>query len=358
MKKILYIILLISNLSKAQDHHFSQFYMSPLTLNPAMAGTHNHDMVLRLQTRNQWAGVLGKAAYNTYSASADSRFRINQGNDYLGVGITCLANHAGTSGFQRNNAGLSIAYGKMLAQKKSKFHYLIVGFESSYDNYRLNPDQLRFLQQFNQSDIFDPSLPAPILQQQFRNFGFMNFNAGLLWRTIMPKYYAFHIGLSVHHVNQPNVSFAQSNKLHPRFTINFGGQYSLGDKRWAVVPNVIAIKQAKSFELNTGLSLRRVLQFENSYSPPKSFQFGAWLRFNNKLENKILADAIVFFTRFDYDKYTFGFSYDSNISSLRLANAFNAAYEFSIHYVIDGAFPKRLICPKHDGTQDVFYKIY
>ncbi|MFI5151315.1 MAG: type IX secretion system membrane protein PorP/SprF, partial [Bacteroidia bacterium] len=40
----------------AQDTHFSQFYMSPLTQNPAMAGA-VYDMQALINYRNQWSSI-------------------------------------------------------------------------------------------------------------------------------------------------------------------------------------------------------------------------------------------------------------------------------------------------------------
>ena len=51
----------------AQDIHFSQFYMSPLNLNPALTGVMNCNTRFVGNYRNQWASVLKSNAYNTYS---------------------------------------------------------------------------------------------------------------------------------------------------------------------------------------------------------------------------------------------------------------------------------------------------
>ena len=43
---------------QAQDIHFSQFYQSPLNLNPALTGVMNCNHRIVANYRNQWASVL------------------------------------------------------------------------------------------------------------------------------------------------------------------------------------------------------------------------------------------------------------------------------------------------------------
>ena len=67
-------LILISNIlfptsAHAQDIHFSQFYASPLTLNPSLTG--NFDGLMRFggNYRNQWASV--SVPYSTASVYTD-----------------------------------------------------------------------------------------------------------------------------------------------------------------------------------------------------------------------------------------------------------------------------------------------
>ncbi|MBL0100734.1 MAG: type IX secretion system membrane protein PorP/SprF [Saprospiraceae bacterium] len=77
------LIFVLSSVSlSAQDIHFTQFYMSPLNLNPALTGVMNCKTRMVANYRNQWAAVLAANAYNTYSVSYDQK--------YLWVGKTTL----------------------------------------------------------------------------------------------------------------------------------------------------------------------------------------------------------------------------------------------------------------------------
>ncbi len=348
----LYILLLISAFAKAQDTRFSMFFLAPHHLNPALTGSGRHEMRLMANVRNQWSPVLRSQAYNSYSAAMDLRFPMSNG--YIGVGTSLLGDKAGTSEFQKNNAKMSLSYAKIFRGNRKKYHSLIAGFEGGLTSMSLNVDGLRFLQQFNKSDVYDSNLAAPIFQNEYRNLNFGDVSAGLVWTTVMAQYYSFYIGGAIHHVNRPNVSFANVKRLLPRYTLNFGGEYYLGDKRWALLPNIIGMKQGKSIELNSGLALRRTLQLEKGERPYKAFQVGAWIRLNNKLENSILADAFIFYTRFDFDRYTIGFSYDTNTSSLRLAHVLNGSFELAVHYSIAPNKKKTKPCFDWNKTQVVW----
>ncbi|MEY4904396.1 MAG: hypothetical protein RLZZ292_2211, partial [Bacteroidota bacterium] len=91
MKRIklftLCLALLGTIAANAQDIHFSQFYQSPLNLNPALTGVMNCNQRLTANFRNQWAAILRGNAYNTYSASYDQRVPVGR-YDYWGVGGT------------------------------------------------------------------------------------------------------------------------------------------------------------------------------------------------------------------------------------------------------------------------------
>ena len=74
LRKMIFIsALCLSTLCGAQDIHFSQFYMSPLNLNPAMTGVMNCTQRFVANYRNQWASVLKADAYTTYSVSYDQK---------------------------------------------------------------------------------------------------------------------------------------------------------------------------------------------------------------------------------------------------------------------------------------------
>ena len=84
---ILSVCGLFSPTVEAQDIHFSQFYMSPLNLNPALTGIMNCNMRVSSNYRNQWSSVLKADAFKTYNVSYDQKIPVARA-DYFGLGVT------------------------------------------------------------------------------------------------------------------------------------------------------------------------------------------------------------------------------------------------------------------------------
>ena len=85
-KNILAIILVFAIVvAKAQDPHFSQFFASPLTINPALTGNANSDLRVFTNYRQQWLG--NTTSYNTGTLSIDSRLFKEQLGEKRVLGI-------------------------------------------------------------------------------------------------------------------------------------------------------------------------------------------------------------------------------------------------------------------------------
>ena len=110
-----------------------------------------------------------------------------------------------------------------------------------------------------------------------------------------------------------------------------------------LVPGVVTFFQGPSFQLNTGTSLKFLLG--NSRTNYQAFQVGAWMRISNHFQQSVTADAFILSTKFDYNDFSFGFSYDVNVSSLRAASDSQGAFEFSTVYKICGNEKRNVYCP-------------
>src|ERR1700733_1793510 len=90
-------LILAGLIGFAQDHMYSQFFNSPLYLNPALTGQFQGDLRMNLIYRNQWTAVPGTLSYT--SASID--LNIPQ----FGGGIGLLVTHSseGTAYLNKTN---------------------------------------------------------------------------------------------------------------------------------------------------------------------------------------------------------------------------------------------------------------
>ena len=131
VSKISVVLFVLSTMIvSAQDIHFTQFYMSPLNLNPALTGVMNCKTRMVANYRNQWAAVLAANAYNTYSVSYDQKIPVGR-EDYFGIGGSLWGDVAGESRFGTTQGRLSLSYSKKMAGYRKKASYLVIGADAA-----------------------------------------------------------------------------------------------------------------------------------------------------------------------------------------------------------------------------------
>jgi len=342
MKKLLLAFGLFTFMAiglKAQDIHFSQFYMSPLNLNPAMTGVMNCNSRLVANYRNQWASVLKSNAYNTYSASYDQKIPVGR-SDYFGVGGAFWGDVAGASRFGTTQGKLSLSYSKKMGGYRNSGHFLVMGASAGVTQRRIDESDLRWPTQV-QDGIPCPTCPGGNIDDT--DFLFADIDVGLLWFSVLDKYNNFYFGAAVNHLNQPNVSFLDDVvPLYQKITVHGGGQFEM-TRRVSILPGLILLFQGPHLEINTGASFRFAMG--RNRLARQSWQIGAWYRTAAKNPSGLISDAIIISTRFDYDNFGLGFSYDVNVSKLATASAGNGSFEFSLLYKICGPESRGVYCP-------------
>lgn len=340
----------------AQDIHFSQFYMSPTNLNPALTGVMNCKMRFVANYRNQWAPVLGFAnSFNTYNISFDQKIPIAR-YDYFGFGGTFWGDKAGSLDFSTLQFKLSASYSKRMSGSRTSASYLVFGAEGG-----LNQRSVSFHNAIWGSQITgagpDPTLP-PDPSVFDPSFLFADVSVGILWFSVLDKFNNFYIGSAFSHLNEPlqnNIQDIPNNNYSPaplysKLTIHGGGVFRINKKN-AIIPGIVAFFQGPSFQVNGGASLR--FGSGVSRTNEQTFQLGLWARLANKYsldaagaeQKGTHMDALIISTRFDYNKYGFGLSYDINTSSLKQANAGNNSFELSFIYNICGPERRGIYCP-------------
>ncbi|MFN4253405.1 MAG: PorP/SprF family type IX secretion system membrane protein [Saprospiraceae bacterium] len=335
------VVLSATTTMQAQDIHFSQFYMSPLNLNPALTGVMNCNHRIVGNYRNQWASILKQNAYNTYSASYDQKVPVGR-FDYFGVGGTLWGDKAGSSEFATLQARLSGSYSKKMGGYRRKAHYLVLGADAGVSQRSINSAALQWPSQHDGNGGFNGNLPGEIIDDP--NFMFLDLSAGLLWFSVLDEDRNFYFGGAFNHLNRANQSFGDKETipLYSKFTFHAGGEFMVGQKV-GMVPGIVSFIQGPSFQVNFGNSFKFLLGNSRRYY--QAFQLGAWARISNKLEKGKLMDAFILSTRFDYEQFTIGFSYDINTSSLFPATNGNGAFEFSLVYKICGPERRGVYCP-------------
>lgn len=335
----------------AQDIHFTQFYMAPLNLNPAMTGVMNCKTRMVVNYRNQWAAVLAANAYNTYAASYDQKVAVGR-EDYFGIGGSIWGDVAGESRFGTTQGKLSLSYSKKMAGYRKKASYLVIGADGGLTQRSISQNDLRWPSQISATGPTGD--PGEIIPNQ--DFLYADLSAGLLWFSVIDDYTNWYFGAAIHHLNRPNVTFFRDTRpsdavLRSRYTLHAGMQYPL-QKRISILPFGVFMAQGPHREFNGGASMRFAMG--PSRTTNQSWELGMWYRLGLKTAptveepnaTSLHSDAIILSTRFNYENFGLGFSYDMNVSGLRNANPANGAFEFSMIYNICGPESRGVYCPR------------
>jgi type IX secretion system PorP/SprF family membrane protein len=337
------VFILTVTVVRGQDIHFSQFYMSPLTLNPALTGVMNCNTRIVGNYRNQWASVLGKSAYNTYNLSYDQKMPVGR-YDYFGFGGTLWSDVAGSLDFQTLTLKLSGAYSRRVGGDRRKSHYLVMGAEVGASQRSIDYVNAQWPLQVQDGE-FCPTCPSQEPNDLPDNFLFGDVGLGLLWFSVLNKHTNFYFGGAINHLNQANLSFYRDyegvEKYYTKMVFHAGGEFPMSNSV-SLVPGAVFFNQGPSLEINAGNSFR----FNLENSDDQSFQFGGWIRLARHFEKPLLVDAFILSTRFDYSNWGIGFSYDINVSSLSQESRGNGGFEFSMIYLVCGPQNRGVYCPK------------
>jgi type IX secretion system PorP/SprF family membrane protein len=337
------VFILTVTVVRGQDIHFSQFYMSPLTLNPALTGVMNCNTRIVGNYRNQWASVLGKSSYNTYAVSYDQKMPVGR-YDNFGFGANIWSDVAGSLDFQTLTLKLSGSYARRVGGDRRKSHYMVLGVEAGGSQRSIDYTNAQWPVQVTDGE-FNGNIGSGEENLQ-DNFLFGDIGMGLLWFSVLDKKTNWYLGGAINHLNQANLSFYREDgdeveKYYTKTVLHAGGEFPMGDGDVSLVPGAVFFNQGPSLEINAGNSFRFNLDGDG-----QSFQFGAWMRMARHFEKPLLMDAIILSTRFDYSNWGIGFSYDINVSSLSDQSRGNGGFEFSMIYLVCGPQSRGVYCPK------------
>ena len=325
MKKI-YAVLLFAfcvGYLQAQDIHFSQYYASPLTLNPALTGLVNGGFRASLNYRNQWFNIPTLntiAPYQTYQASVDAPLlRDKLGIDGLGIGGMFYTDKAGDGALTTFNGMLSIAYHKGVDRfGKSQISF---GMQAGVVSKQVNINNLVFENQLDNFG-FNTNLPNGETNYSGKAIIYPDVNLGALWSSAPKDNFHYYFGFAMDHLSRPRESFLNdngTNRLPYRFNVHGGAEIMLNRAgTLSLDPTFLFMLQSNAEQYNFGVALNYWINDDVAVFG------GPWYRINDAA---ILAAGVEFFNT------RIGVSYDINNSDLKTATQAQGALEISVQYV-------------------------
>ena len=316
-----------------QDIHFSQFYFSPLTLNPAHTGFFNGKHRIATNYKSQWKRATGGSPYVTVSASYDLHIldKVMKAADMTGFGVSVFSDKAGTGELATSGVFGSLAYHRDMLG--NGMHLISMGAQGGFVQMGFDRNSLRF------GDEILNDQPAGAGQEVFdkTNISYIDVNAGLLWNYIYSDKMKFYLGVSTYHLSQPKVDFmavGDDNILSNRVSCQAGAAIEL-TREWELLPNFLYMTQNASNETNFGLALKYTT------SKVAAIRGGLWYRYWQN------SDAVIAMLGFEYMDLTLGMSYDINISSLNQASNGQGSFEVAMIYILKSrkAIVQDVECP-------------
>lgn len=322
MKKIIVILCCMISLNAfAQDYHFTQYYMSPLTLNPALVGQFNGCMRVNAGYRNQWASIMGSNGFNTMSGSMDAKLLQGQlkGN-FVGLGVNFFNDIGGDAQYGTSAFGMSLGYCHILDKKHPMT--IAAGLQFGSWQRKVNLSNLKLENPFEVVTLTN-------------NVSFTDFGTGVLFYHQPTNWLSYQTGFSFTHLTRPNQSFARyTDILGTRFQYHGTAFIQFADM-FTVIPMVQYSTQKGARELNVS-ALGKVL-IDDNLKYETAVYFGAGMRFTRPG-----ADALNFYFRYDIFNLAVGLSYDVNVSPLHVISNYKGGPELTLQYVIK--------CPKSKPT--------
>lgn len=326
------VLFVAKNKALAQDIQFSQFYANTLYLNPAFAGS-THDLRGVLHQRIQWPKL--EAKYITSSASLDTYIKKTKG----GIGLIVMKDWQGANTISSTDIALQYAQEVDFSSKLS----MRFGLQGAYVSRNINYAQLTFPDQYT-----DGGYSGLGTSEDFgmNRKNFFDLSAGTVLYSDK-----LWLGISAHHINNPNQSFYNEvSRLPVKIGIVGGYKIELDDRgtnnpnktsRYSLTPTFYYKMQGKSDQLDLGI-----------YGMREDLMLGFWYRgipikhYERNLQNN---ESMVVLLGWRINKLVLSYSYDFTISKLNNTRT-GGSHEFNLTYIyplpLKRKILKRLPCPK------------
>ncbi len=313
------LVLIISSVTKlhAQDPNFSQFFSSPLTINPAL--TSDGESVWRAMTNIRTQTVGMGSPYSTQSFSIDGKLKKFGDDNYLGIGGMVLADRSLEGAFKSTYVNFNTAYHLSIDNKGNG---LAVGLGFVSNNTRVDYASLTTDQQLS-STGFDRALPTgePNLNP---SISYSSACAGIMF-THVNDYSFLNVGVAGYRFVKSSRSLLDNNSLYvsPRYDIHADFGTTLNDDLNVTVSAIHMIQNGTS-STSFGSSLAFGLS-------PGQFEMDQRRMLNAGIYYR-LGDAIIPYIGYTHNEVQFGLSYDVNVSSVKSGAVSTRSFEISLIY--------------------------
>jgi type IX secretion system PorP/SprF family membrane protein len=350
VRKLLFLFAALLSLNGlyAQDIHFTQFYMSPLTMNPSSAGRFEGTVRIGGIYRGQWTSVVGGSnSYKTPSLWADAPIiRGIRKQDWIGVGVMFFSDKAGQVGLKHSAFKLGATYHLALGKKNTT----VISLGGQYGKgSRKVGDDFKFDDYWDNNGTYNPanSKEGNVVDDA----SYTDIDGGITLSSKLNKRMDFNIGFAMFHINEgkyslvgrsdptgpaPTQPTAGDAKI-PRRTILHGQFNAALDDKWSLSPAF----QYQSMSGADEIQLQALMGYLFNAEKDITFNFGLGYR---------LRDAVQAIGGVKYKDLRVGLAYDINTSDLNSASNYRGGFELAANYIIriykPAVIKPKVLCPR------------
>ena len=320
----------------AQDIHYSQFYQSPMSLNPALTGHMPAKFRANIMYRDQWPQVpTGGTTYRTFMAGFDANLlRTKDQYNSLGLGIYFMNDESGGGKLNATEVILSAAY--HLDLQKNMKYYISAGLQAGLMNKRLDVVNITFADEIDDQGMETIQTMEPLGANP--SILMPDFRFGLTFAAFPSHKTRYKIGVGLFHLLQPSETFIGiPNKLPLRIAAHADARF--GSRRFGIEPRAFFQTQAKAMELVPGIL------FDIQIVEKASLYLGGEIRLDGSVDGGIATDAGIAVVGLRIMDWDVGVSYDFNISPLDNATNGQGGLELSLLKIFRRAYKVEPILP-------------
>ena len=330
------LLILMGQGSHAQDIHFTNFRMAPVSVNPSFTGAFKGTYRISTIYRDQWRSIGNSRPYTTPFISAE--VNIAQGlltdNDWIAGGISFVRDQAGSTIFQQVQFGINGAY-----------HYAV---DDDYSQvFSLGVTYGRGSQRFNNQSVTLPlDLVAGGAVEMFNvdqdgnvSSNFADYTIGVSLKNVLnDQGDLIRIGVTAAHITSPNVSFVTVSAPTPQPgmmppTVTPINDRRVGFERRLTVTGEGSFLAAENVRINPALILqRRAASTELAVQGIADYLLDpkAGVIVSGGLGYRV-GDAAELIGGIQLKDLRIGLSYDLTLSSLNRAGG--GAFEIAVGYI-------------------------
>jgi type IX secretion system PorP/SprF family membrane protein len=297
--KILIALLFGFTTVQAQDPIFTQYFMAPQSNNPGFTGF----------METTYAGIIHRSQWPSSNLKIVTNYAfLNMWVEDMnsGIGVSFLNHRESFTDYHYNQANISYSYRVQLEND----WYFRPAIEVGFGNKSYGFQNLVLEDQLNiGTGTIDATSIDPIALNEKQNF--IDLSAGALFNNEFAW-----IGLSLKHLNRPNISFTQAGNQPLEMFMSVSGGYELPvanfltrflpyDTKMIFLGNYMRQSEFNRFDLGAQLIVG-----------PAYIGIVAATNPGRKSDNSHLLTSINLIAGLQYEHFRFGYSYDLNTSGI------------------------------------------